>query len=86
MEYIVLAYAKEVEDEIHLETDHFTTPVVKVSKNDELYHPTTKFVPQLQALIEAITDEGQIICDPFAGSGTTFEAAIRSNRKFIGFE
>ncbi len=86
MEYIVLAYAKEVADEIHLETDHFTTPVVKVSKNDELYHPTTKVVSQLQALIEAITDEGQIVCDPFAGSGTLFEAAIKSNRKFIGFE
>lgn len=86
MEYIVLAYAKEVADEIHLETDHFTTPVVKVSKKDELYHPTTKVVSQLQALIEAITEEGQIICDPFAGSGTTFEAAIKSNRRFVGFE
>jgi len=86
MEYIVLAYAKEVADEIHLETDHFTTPVVKVNEDDELYHPTTKVVSQLQALIEAITDEGQIVCDPFAGSGTLFEAAIKSNRKFIGFE
>lgn len=86
MEYIVLAYAKEVADEIQLETDHFTTPIVKVSKDDELYHPTTKIVSQLQALIEAITNEEQIICDPFAGSGTTFEAAIKSNRRFIGFE
>ena len=57
-----------------------------MSKNDELYHPTTKVVSQLQALIEAITDEGQIICDPFAGSGTSFEAAIKSNRRFVGFE
>ena len=36
--------------------------------------------------IKAFTDENDIIYDPFLGSGTTAEAALRLNRKFIGSE
>ena len=39
----------------------------------------------LQAL-KILTFEGEIVLDPFMGSGTTAEACIRLNRKYVGFE
>jgi DNA modification methylase len=36
--------------------------------------------------IKALTDVGDVVYDPFTGSGTTGEAALRLDRKFIGSE
>lgn len=49
-------------------------------------HPTEKPVELLSKLVMASTNEEDIILDPFAGSGSTGEAAIINNRDFIGFE
>ena len=49
-------------------------------------HPTPKPVPIIQTLIENSSQTGDIILDPYMGSGTTAIAAIRSNRHYIGFE
>lgn len=49
-------------------------------------HPTQKSVPLLKRLIEIFTDEGDVVIDPVAGSGTTLIAANELNRKAIGFE
>jgi site-specific DNA-methyltransferase (adenine-specific) len=49
-------------------------------------HPTTKPVELMEALITDFTDPGDLICDPFAGGGTTGVAAIRLGRRFIGWE
>lgn len=49
-------------------------------------HPTQKPVPLLQRLIEIFTDEGDVVIDPCAGSGTTLLAAKNLNRKAYGFE
>lgn len=39
-----------------------------------------------QNAIELYSDEGNLVLDPFLGSGTTAIAAIRTNRNFLGFE
>jgi site-specific DNA-methyltransferase (adenine-specific) len=52
----------------------------------EKIHPTQKPVELLKTLIEIFTDEGDIVIDPCAGSGSTLIAAIRLNRKSYGFE
>ena len=39
-----------------------------------------------QCLIENSTNKGQLVLDPFIGSGTTALAAIASKRHFIGCE
>lgn len=49
-------------------------------------HPTQKPVRLMQELIELSTIEGQIILDPFCGSGSTLLAAKLLNRNYIGFE
>jgi len=58
-------------------------------KKDGLYqkiHPTQKPVALLRRLIEIFTDEGEVVIDPVAGSGSTLIAAHLSNRKSYGFE
>lgn len=52
----------------------------------EKIHPTQKSVPLLEKLIKIFTDEGDIVIDPCAGSGTTLIAADNLNRKSYGFE
>ena len=37
-------------------------------------------------VIRLYTDEGDIVLDPFLGSGTTALAAIEANRSYIGIE
>ncbi len=54
--------------------------------NESGLHPTQKPVKLMQALIELVTSEGQIVIDPFAGSGSTLVGARNLNRRFIGFE
>ena len=49
-------------------------------------HPTQKPVNLLKQLIEIFTDEGDVIIDPCAGSGTTLRAAMELNRNSYGFE
>lgn len=49
-------------------------------------HPTQKPVPLLKQLIELFTDEGEVVIDPVAGSGTTLIAAMQCKRKGYGFE
>lgn len=49
-------------------------------------HPTQKPMPVLRRLIEIFTDEGDVVIDPVAGSGTTLRAAAELNRHAYGFE
>ncbi len=50
------------------------------------FHPTQKPVILMKSLIDLTTKEGQIILDPFCGSGSTLVAAKELKRKYIGFE
>jgi len=49
-------------------------------------HPTQKPVEALTPLIEAFTQPGDLVLDPFSGSGSTLEAAQRLNRDWTGIE
>lgn len=64
---------------------YWITPTNK--KDKQLYHhPTVKPLSIIEDLILNSSEEGDTVLDPFAGSGTTGEAAIRNKRNFIGFE
>lgn len=49
-------------------------------------HPTQKPVRLLEGLIRIFSDEGDVVIDPCAGSGTTLLAAANMGRKAYGFE
>jgi len=60
-----------------------------IDDNDFLYekiHPTQKPIRLLERLISIFTDEGDVVIDPVAGSGSTLVAANNLNRKAYGFE
>lgn len=58
---------------------------VKDTANEKI-HPTQKPVALLKTLIQIFTDEGDVVIDPVAGSGSTLVAALECNRKAFGFE
>lgn len=49
-------------------------------------HPTQKPIGVLKRLIEIFTDEGDVVIDPVAGSGSTLRAAMELGRSAYGFE
>jgi DNA modification methylase len=49
-------------------------------------HPSPKPIEYILKLIERTTNPGDIILDPFMGSGTTGVACVQLGRKFIGCE
>lgn len=49
-------------------------------------HPTQKPVKLLEQLIRIFTDEGDVVIDPVAGSGSTLLAAMNCGRRGYGFE
>lgn len=49
-------------------------------------HPCQLPIHLLERIILMSTDEGDIVLDPFSGTGTTAIASKRLGRKYIGFE
>lgn len=58
----------------------------KFLPNESGLHPTQKPILLMQALIELTTVEGQLVLDPFCGSGATLVAARNLHREFLGFD
>jgi site-specific DNA-methyltransferase (adenine-specific) len=55
-------------------------------RRERRVHPTQKPVELMRLLIEHYSKPGDVICDPYMGSGSTGVAALRSGRSFIGIE
>lgn len=49
-------------------------------------HPTVKPLPMVADFVRLFTNPGELVLDPFAGSGTTLRAAKDEGRKAIGVE
>lgn len=60
--------------------------LTKNGSNKSIDHPTTKPIEVMKKFILSSTQKGDIILDPFMGSGSTGVAALQTGRKFIGIE
>ncbi|MGI5065765.1 DNA methyltransferase [Treponema putidum] len=67
-------------------SDVWEIPFLNPKAKERCGYPTQKPVKLLQRIIELVTNEGDIVLDPFCGSGTTCVAAKSLNRKFIGID
>ena len=64
----------------------FEIPAVFNMSKEHLGYPTQKPLSLLEKLIEASTNEGDIVADFFCGCGTTIAAAEKLNRKWLGVD
>jgi site-specific DNA-methyltransferase (cytosine-N4-specific) len=55
-------------------------------KNKTKPHPARYPLELPQFFIKFLTDEGDLVLDPFGGSNTTGEAAEKLNRRWMTFE
>ncbi len=63
---------------------HFSTPGDEEKRFGK--HPTQKPVALIVRCLRATTDPGDLVLDPFAGSGSTGVAALKLGRYFVGYE
>lgn len=70
-----------------IEPGRFPGTVIPAKKKKHKDEPlTAKPIDLLRHLIRIFSAEQSVVLDPFAGSGSTGEAAVLENRRFIGFE
>lgn len=60
--------------------------VYNCNTNRQGEHPTEKPLPLMSELVKLFTNPGQLVCDPFMGSGTTGVACVKLGRRFVGIE
>jgi len=56
------------------------------SPEERTPHPCQFPTDLIEQLVLGFTNKGETVYDPFAGSGTTFEACIKNGRYCVGFE
>ena len=61
-------------------------PPVQAKAAERLGYPTQKPVALLERIIQASSNEGDLVLDPFCGCGTTIAAAQKLNRRWIGID
>lgn len=61
-------------------------PPINSQAQERLGYPTQKPTALLERIINASTNEGDTVLDPFCGCGTAVEVAQRLNRRWIGID
>ncbi len=75
----------------HLEKGKYATNILRVpslkgSSKEKVGHPSQKPIKLIEMLVLSATREGDLVLDPFLGSGTTALACQNLNRNFAGIE
>jgi len=68
------------------EFTNYPTQIIEFKNEGKTTHPTQKPVALFEYLIKTYTNEGELVLDNCAGSGTTAIACLRTNRNYILIE
>ena len=66
--------------------DWWTDPRPLAHHGERTGYPTQKPLALMERIIKASSDKGDVVLDPFCGSGTTLVAAELAGRKWIGID
>jgi len=78
----IIVFGKSIKSNRTYTKNHLTTSVAKMHKS----HKAMMHEEVARFFIENFTNEGDLIYDPFMGSGTTAKVALDNNRNYIGSE
>ncbi|XCN75464.1 MAG: DNA methyltransferase [Candidatus Electrothrix aestuarii] len=67
-------------------SDVWDIPYLNPKAKERVGYPTQKPLILLERIVQLVTTEGDIVLDPFCGSGTTCVAAARLGRNYIGID
>ncbi len=67
-------------------SDVWDIPFLNPKAKERTGYPTQKPIELLDRIIKISTDEGDLVLDPFCGSGTTLVSAKMLNRQYIGID
>lgn len=67
-------------------SDVWEIPYLNPKAKERVGYPTQKPILLLEQILRLVTDEGDFVIDPFAGSGTTVVAAKMLKRKYLGID
>jgi site-specific DNA-methyltransferase (adenine-specific) len=67
-------------------SDVWEIPYLNPKAKERVGYPTQKPLLLLERIIELTTEKGDLVLDPFCGSGTTCVASMLQNRNFIGID
>ncbi|MDH4224080.1 MAG: DNA methyltransferase [Deltaproteobacteria bacterium] len=67
-------------------SDVWDIPLLNPKARERVGYPTQKPVLLLERVIELVTSPGDVVLDPFCGSGTTLVAATLLGRRYIGID
>jgi DNA modification methylase len=79
-------YKKYLKDSKGRTVTNCWTDINQVAGNEALGYPTQKPEELLERIIEASSEERQIVLDPFCGCGTAIAAAQKMKREWIGID
>ncbi|MCL2132549.1 MAG: HNH endonuclease, partial [Lentimicrobiaceae bacterium] len=77
---------KNIDEKGVRENDVWQIPFIAPSAKERTGYPTQKPIALLKRIIEASSNEGDIVLDPFCGCATTCVAAQQLGRKWIGID
>ena len=60
--------------------------VINMMAKERLGYPTQKPVALLERIVQASSNEGDVVLDPFCGCGTAIAAAQQLNRRWVGID
>ena len=72
--------------EFKAQSDVMYVPIIKGNSSERIGYPTQKPLALLEKIVQASTNEGDMVLDPFCGCATASIAAERLGREWVGID